>query len=68
MAAGRNGFPTPPDGGLDRDHTLCPVCGWTPCTSCCSLGLTGDDLLELRMLFPRAERDCDHGDYDAPPD
>lgn len=59
MAAGRNGYRTPGE-GVDRDHSLCPVCGWSPCTVSCRLALTAGDLLELSMMFPHPA--CDHGE------
>jgi len=41
----------------DRDHSRCPVCGWSPCTLTCSLGLTAGDVVELALMFP-----CEHGE------
>lgn len=52
MARGRFDYPTPAMDPADRDHSRCPVCGWSPCTETCRLGLSPLDVVELSMLFP----------------
>ena len=57
MAKGRFDYPTPAMDPADRDHSRCPVCGWSPCTLTCSLGLTAGEVIELALMFP-----CEHGE------
>lgn len=58
MAANRLGFPEPAPFG--ENHSTCPVCGWSPCTDTCRLGLSRWDVeIFESMFFDPSTEDCE---------